>query len=99
MATLYISEFKSFASIGAQPTQVLPQPSVTDQTVAIGASSTQSSAFNAEPNVVLLSTDAICSVAFGANPTAAATNMRLPANTSVTFAVIPGQRVAVITNT
>lgn len=100
MATLYISEFEepvttSGTLVGVQ----LPQPVITDQTVAISGSSAASAAFNAKTKAVLLSTDAICSIKFGATPTAAATDLRLPANTVISFGVIPGQKVAVISNT
>ncbi|HWU70677.1 MAG TPA: hypothetical protein VN017_04915, partial [Pseudoxanthomonas sp.] len=73
---------------------------VAEQTVAIGASSAVSSAFNASTAIVRLHTDAICSVEFGAAPTAAATNMRLAAGQTEYFAVVPGSgfKVAVITN-
>ena len=98
MATLYISEFGGFASIGTQYGPVAPQPAVADQHVAIGASSAQSAAFNAITHLVMLSSDAVCSVLFGANPTAAATNLRIPANVPLLFSVEPGQKVAVITN-
>lgn len=100
MAVLYISEFSNGASvIGTALVAMMPQPSITDQTVAISGSSAQSAAFNARTRAVLLSADAICSIAFGANPTATATNLRLPANTIIAFAVVPGQKVAVISNT
>jgi hypothetical protein len=48
---------------------------------------------------VVLHTDAICSIAFGPNPTAAATNMRMAANETRQFLVNVGDKVAVITNT
>jgi len=99
MATLYISEFKQLATIGTTVAQICPQPSLVDQTLAIGASSVASNAFNALTGLVLLSSDAVCSIVFGATPVAAATNFRLPANTVIPFAVGPGQKVAVITNT
>jgi hypothetical protein len=100
MTTLYISEFEepvttSGTLVGVQ----LPQPAITDQTVPIGSSSAASAAFSAKTKAVLLSTDAICSIAFGASPTATAANLRLPANTVISFGVVPGQKVAVISNT
>jgi hypothetical protein len=48
---------------------------------------------------VQLSTDAICSVAFGnATVTATASNQRLPANSIIYKGVDPGSYVAAITN-
>lgn len=95
MAVLYISEYANtggFSGVGTEP-------AITDQTVAIAAGSAQSNAFRANTNLVRLHTDAICSVLFGSNPTATATNKRLPAGAVEYFYVAPGQKVAVITNT
>ncbi len=100
MATLYITEFSGpgFEGVtGHLPIAALP--SVAEQTKAIGGTSAQSNAFNAQTKVVRLHTDAICSVAFGSNPTATATSMRLPADHTEYFAVTPGHKVAVISNT
>lgn len=98
MAVLYISEYPSFSSVSQ--TQIGQEPS-TDQTVAITAGSVQSTAFKGNTQMVRLSTDAICSVSFGANPTASATTKRLPAGATEYFQVPVGQafKVAVITNT
>ena|SRR5215475_6410900 len=97
MAKVYIAEFSAVYLQG----QALPYPRVppiAEQTVAIGATSVQSSAFNAATKLVQIETDAICSLAFGANPTATANNMRLAANDVRSFCVNAGDKVAVITN-
>lgn len=98
MAVLYISEYPAFSSVSQ--TQIGQEPS-TDQTVAIGGGSLQSTAFKNNTQMVRLSTDAICSVSFGTNPTATATTKRIPANTTEYFVVPLGQsyKVAAITNT
>lgn len=98
MATLYISEFSNAVSgINTSVAQIFPQPSVTDQTVTIGGSSTQSAAFNSATRAVLLTTDTACCIAFGSDPTATAGNLMLPANgPPIGFGVVPGQKVAVI---
>lgn len=97
MATLYITEF---ADVNAtQGTTIAKQPPVAEQTVAIGGSSTASSAFNQRTQYVKLSTDAICSILVGSAPTAAATNMRMAAGQTELFQVPQGFKVAVITNT
>lgn len=98
MATLYIAEFRGQAYLGTQAPQVVGVPPLVEQTLAIGASSVQSNAFSADTNIIQLSTDSVCSVAFGPNPTASATNMRLAANETRYFVVSPLQKVAVITN-
>jgi len=102
MATLYISEFRNIGTIRTEQAQVLAQPAITDQTVAIGATTEPSAAFNAETKLVLLCADAICSIKFGSTEVlsaAAITNMRLPADTPIPFAVSPGHFVSVIANT
>jgi hypothetical protein len=107
MATLYITEFKGAAqqfgerTWGAGPGVVsfAAQPPLAEQTVAVGATSTQSNAFNASTCLVRISTDAICSVLFGANPTATASSARMAAGQTEYFGVSPGMKVAVITNT
>ena len=99
MATLYISEFVTIGGTGNFPVAGAFQPSITTQTVAIGATALASSAFNALTTFVRLHTDGICSVAFGANPTATTSSARLAANQTEYFGVVPGQKVSVITNT
>lgn len=102
MAKLYISEYSAMAKAWATPDSIAaPQePCITDQTpVVIGAGSLQSAAFNGATRVIRVHTDAICSIAIGANPTATADNKRMPANATEYFGVAPGQKLAVITNT
>ena len=104
MATLYITEFacqgRDLAGYinqngGAQ------QPPLAEQTVAIGASSAASAAFNAKTTIVRVHADSICSISFGAAPTAAATNARMAAGQTEYFCVPAnsGLKIAVITNT
>lgn len=100
MAVVYISEYAEAPNI--KTGQMLPvgqEPSLAEQTVAIGVGSVQSAAFNAKTKFVRLHTDAICSVKFGSNPTATATTPRMAANSTEFFGVNPGDKVAIITNT
>lgn len=99
MAVLYISEYADLPLHNGQLIAAGNEPSLAEQTVAIGAGSVQSAAFNAKTKFVRLHTDAICSVKFGSNPTATATTPRLAANSTEFFGVAPGHKVAVITNT
>lgn len=98
MAVLFISEFPAFSSDALS--QMGCEPS-SDQTVAIGGSSTASTAFKNNTQIVRLNTDVICSVSFGTSPTATATTKRLSANSTEYFQVPLGAayKVAVITNT
>lgn len=100
MATLYISEYavEGINNTGAQLPLVY-EPPIATQTVTIGAGSVQSSAFNAATTFVRLQSDAVCSIAFGANPTASAASPRTPANVVEYRGVTPGLKLAVITNT
>jgi hypothetical protein len=99
MATLFVSEHAALHD-GAPL-----EPALASQTVSIGGTSAASSAFNASTRFVRVRTDAICSVKFGADPTATASDARLPAGASEVFAVKSpidaGSRlkVAVISNT
>lgn len=102
MATVYVTEYARQARDAAGFTMVVAdEPPLANQTVAISASSVQSSAFNASTRFIRVSTDAVCSIEIGANPTASATTRRMPANTTEYFGVPQGQswKVAVITNT
>lgn len=102
MAKVYITEYtKIGAGFGFGTGQALVQePGHVIQTpVAIGGASVQSAAFNADTRIIRVHTDAVCSIAFGTNPTATANSMRLAGNQTEYFAVRAGDKLAVITNT
>lgn len=103
MATLYITEFSNQArDAGGFLAGGVPQmPAVATQTVAIGAGSVASAAFNSATKMIRVHADAICSVKIGGtNPTAAATDMRMAANSPPEyFGVTAGDKLAVIQNT
>lgn len=93
MGKLYVTEF--IDTDAGSPVAV----SHTDQTPVTYGASTQSAAFGSNTKLIRVHTDSICSIAFGANPTATTNNMRLAAGQTEYFAVQPGQKVAAITNT
>lgn len=97
MSVLYIAELTTYQTLNMLPATAVPP--VTEQTLTISATASQSAAFNVKTGMIRLHTDAICSVAFGTNPTATATNARLAANQTEYFVVAPGSKVSVITNT
>ena len=100
MATLYIQEYAKLAGDDmGKPVQVGQEPALASQTVAIGGSSVQSAAFNARTEFVRVHTDVICSVKFGANPTAATSDARMGAGATEMFGVEGVGKVAVISNT
>jgi len=105
MATVYVVEYAQLGRevYGGPGTliQAPLEPALATQTVAIGSSSTQcANTFNEQTTLVLVSTDAICSIAFGTNPNAKNTNHRMAANAAQFFSVPPGKqfKIAVITN-
>jgi len=99
MATVYISELSEMTSYQGNNGAAADGAPVAEQTVAITGASLQSAAFNAKTRLVRVHADAVCSIAFGANPTATTARKRLAQNQTEYFRVAPGHRVAVITNT
>lgn len=99
MAKVYITEHTFPSIFQGNQVPVVYMPPLASQNVAIGGTTTQSSAFNAKTKLIAIHTDAICSIEFGANPTATANSRRMAANTTEYFEVTPAHKVAVITNT
>lgn len=94
MGKLYITEH-SQADINSAK-----EPPVAEQTITYAGASVQcSNAFNARTRLVRIHTDAIVSIAFGANPTATTDTRRLAANQTEYFSVEAGFKVAAIANT
>lgn len=98
MATLFVAEFSKLFTEANGPGQMGQCPPIAQQTVAIGVTTASSSAFNNATRCIRVHTDAICSIAFGAAPTATATTMRMAANQTEYFGVQAGDKIAVITN-
>lgn len=105
MAVLYITEYVSTGTNNARLVPVGLEIGA-DQTLAISGTSGQSVALKNSTQLVRLHTDAICSVLFGANPTAViasgtAGSKRLAANQTEYFAVPvnSGYKIAVISTT
>lgn len=101
MAVLYVQEYSGLAVDANGHVCNFPvEPPTQEQTIAIGTVSTSlGKAFLSTTKFVRLATDAICSVAFGAAPTAVTTNGRMAANEVRLTGVAQGQSVAVIVNT
>jgi len=103
MSTLYIAEVAKLGIDSQGASIIAPQmPPLAEQTVNIGGSTTPSAAFGGHTRFVQVHTDAICSIAFsptpGATPVATTSNQRLAANETRFYAVNPGDKLAVITN-
>jgi hypothetical protein len=97
MATAYITEFRNLGLDGGA--QIAPRPGLASQTVAIGGTSAQSTAFSGSTRYIRVHVDAVCSSAVGANPTATIAGERMAADNTEYFAVNPGDKIAFITNT
>ncbi len=101
MAKLYIAEYTDqVRDLNGQIVPVGDEPCMVEQTpVSIVGSAAVSAAFNAKTRFIRLHTDVICSIAFGAAPTATTGNKRMAADQTEYFGVQPGQKVAVTPNT
>ena len=99
MAKIYITEHKNPTFLLGAPLPVLMHPPLASQTVVNTGATTQSSAFNTDTKIVCIHTDSVCSIEFGANPTATTSSRRLAANSTEFFEVAQGHKVAVILNT
>lgn len=98
MATLNVCQFREVEDTRGQRVPLVSGSDVTSANVTF-TTSTQSSAFAATTSVVRLVADAACYVKFAADPTAAAGDVYLPANSVEYFSVPPGldYKVAVVT--
>lgn len=93
---LSIREYEHINAVASGIVPVGQEPAIASQTVAIGGTSAQSSAFNARTRFVRIHTDVACSLEFGTNPTAVAGACDLAANQTEYFGLIPGLKLAVI---
>jgi hypothetical protein len=102
MARLYISEYREMGAVQASKRDIAAplEPAIVVQTpINITGASIQSEQFHEETRFVRLHTDATCSVRFGVNPVATTNDARMAAGSTEYFGVVPGHRVAVISNT
>jgi hypothetical protein len=102
MSTLYVAEYEKLLVDSNGNVVMAPhEPPLAEQTISIGVSSAKATnPFSSRTKFVQLSTDVVCSVAFGnpANLAATSSNQRLGANAIVFKGVNPGDSVAAITN-
>lgn len=97
-ATVYVEEYTDNLPVARY--QAAVAPGVVKQIVAIGGSSTQSSAFGSTTRLIRVHADSVCSIEIGGtNPTATVTSARFIAGQTEYFLVSPGDKLAVITNT
>lgn len=98
MAKAYISEYEQVPQQAGVLIQCGYEPGITTQVVTF-TTTTQSAAFNAKTKFIRVHVDAICSYAFGDDPTATTSTPRMAASQTEIFGVYPGQKVAFVTNT
>lgn len=95
-AVCYVSEF---SNVGDGGTQVLKQPALTDQTVAVSASASASASFQPSTRWIRINCDVVVSFLVGSGPVATATNARLPTGVVESFEVNGSQqKISFITN-
>lgn len=94
MAIVYIAEFGPLFG----PPNLATLPPITEQTLAITATSTPSATFSSGTGLIRVTGDAAFSLAYSKDsvPTATAAKMRFAASAVEYFGVNPGGRVAVI---
>ena len=104
--TLHISEYNAIhkTNVGDDPAigdgvaQTIKEPSVTTQAKDF-TTATQSDAFNSSTRIIRVASNTLCYIAFGANPTATATSMLLPAFGVEYFGVNGGDKISVYDGT
>lgn len=81
MSKLNIVEYATMLTAsGGKQVQVPLEPPLATQEVDFTSGATTSNAFNGATELVRICADATCGVLFGINPTAAATDGRVPAD-------------------
>lgn len=99
MATLYITEFADAPVLkNGQAFGIGTLAPVAEQNITFTGTSAASAAFNAKTKFIRVHPDAICSIKCGPAPVAEATNLRMVAGQTEYFAVVPGDKIAAITN-
>lgn len=85
-----------FEQPGLSGPQVINGNFLAKQSVAIGATSTKSSAFNKSTNLITVAASAACHVEIADDPTATTASFPLAADEKADFKVKGGQKIAVI---
>lgn len=96
MAKLYIAELERPRN---QWVDIGNFPPITEQVVDYSGGVASSAAFNAKTVMIRVKTDAICSIAIGASPTATTSNARMSAEDTEYFSVQGNHKISAISNT
>lgn len=100
MATLWIREYSSVASIrsngrGVSGAPMVQEPGI-DQTPVSFTGATQSSAFNISTTYIAIISDAAFHYVIGTNPTATTNALKVPANTPLYIGGSGNSKISVI---
>lgn len=98
MATLYIAEYADMGEGGKGQQIPIAGNEITTQTVTY-STTTQSAAFNKATRFIAITSPGIFSYAIGSSPTATTSKFRVPADAIIYLTVLPGDKIAAITNT
>lgn len=104
MATLYITECKSlgWAPLGGQLVQAPHMPPVNEQHISITTVSAASTTWSTNTFMVMVETDATCSLAWTSSATVTATattsQQRMAAGETRFYMVDPGGSLSVVSN-
>lgn len=104
MATLYITELKNLTTITSAAGQLVQAPFIgngsnAEQHLSLTTTSTQSSAWSAGTNFIMVNTDIACCLVFGGNTasiTATTTSHRMGPNETRFYGVNAGGTLATI---
>lgn len=100
MANLYITEYAAIAFLGGAGGVLVPrEPPVAEQKVDFSGGAAASAAFNSSTRFIRISSDAVCSVLVGSNPTATTSSGRLAAGVNEYRSVTAGHKISAISNT
>lgn len=107
MSNLYVTEYAGLGYVASgtdgmsfKVTAQAPLgPPLVEQKLAISGTSGQSAVFNQYTRLIRVHTDVVCSIFVGGSSPAATTSSgRMAANQTEYFAVTPGDKIAVISN-
>lgn len=96
MATVWIEEYANAGDSKDGKQINITGDVLANQKVTIGATTTQSSAFSANTEYLVIHSDAGCYYSVGANPTATTSTSHLPSGQFRAIECKPAQKIAII---
>lgn len=101
MSKFYCREFASMAKVQASKEDIAAplEPGVDQAALTLSGSSQQSAAFAEASRFIGITADGIFSYKIGDSPTVTTDMMRVTAGQILYLGIVPGQKIAVISNT